>query len=83
MSMLVLQPRMSTATDCIGADVNVSVGRIGASVAVGDGVSVFVAVIGVITITLGVFVKGGGRIMGVAVTIPGVLDEIGVQTGNG
>jgi len=67
----------------MGADVNVSVGRTGASVNVGDGISVFVGVIGVITMTLGVFVKGGGRIIGVAVTMPGVLDEIGVQTGNG
>ena len=62
---------------------NVSVGRIGADVSVGDGVSVFVGVTGVIIITPGVAVKGRGRIIGVAVTMPGVLDEIGVHTGNG
>ncbi len=31
----------------------------------------------------GVIVNSGGMIIGVAETMPGVLDEIGVQTGNG
>jgi hypothetical protein len=67
----------------MGTAVNISVGMIGASVAVGDGISVFVGVTGVITITPGVDVKGRVKIIGVAVTIPGVLDEIGVPIGNG
>ena len=83
MSMLVLQPRMSTAMDLTGTIVDVSVGRIGASVDVDDGVSALVGVTGVITIMPGVIVNSGGMIMGVAETMPGVLDEIGVQTGNG
>ena len=58
-------------------------GRTGANVNVGDGISVFVGVTGVIIITPEVAVKGRGRIIGVAVTMPGVLDEIGVHTGNG
>jgi hypothetical protein len=74
---------MSTVTDCIGNDVKVSVGRIGTEVNVGDGISVFVGVTGVITITPAVLVNGRRRIIGVAVTMPGVLDEIGVQTGKG
>lgn len=57
---------------------------------VGDGVNVFSAVTGEITVTfedgvwVWVFIKmGGGMINGVAVTMPGVDEEIGVQTGNG
>lgn len=65
---------------------------IGARVNVRDGVSVFarVGVIGVLIITSGVGDSvtivgkvGGSRMIGVAVTIPGVPDGIGVQTGNG
>ena len=67
--------------------VGVSVGRIVAIVAVGEGVSVFVRVTvrGVITIMPGVVVSVKGRVMmiGVAVTTPGVREGIGVQTGNG
>ena len=57
-----------------------------------DGVSVFaiVGVIGVLIITSGVGDSvtivgkvGGSRMIGVAVTIPGVPDGIGVQTGKG
>ena len=65
---------------------------IGAIVKVGDGVSVFaeVEVMGVIMITpdVGVSVAivgnvGGRRMIGVAVTTPGVPDGIGVHTGKG
>ena len=67
----------------------VSEGIIGASVKVSDGISVTVeiGVMGVITITLDVGIitgkVGGRRMSGVAVTIPGVREGIGVQTGNG
>ena len=80
--MLVLHPRMSTDTDF--TNVEVSVRGIGAtSVEVGDGISVYMGVKGVIMIMPGVIVKGRVRIIGVAVIIPGVLDEIGVKTGKG
>ena len=80
--MLVLHPRMSTDTDF--TNVEVSVRGIGAtSVEVGDGISVYMGVKGVIMIMPGVIVNGGVRIIGVAVIIPGVLDEIGVPIGKG
>ena len=95
MSMLVLQPRISTARDCTGVDVNVgvkvkvgvgvSVGVIGVLVSVGEGVSVFVRVTGTMTVTpgLAVAVKGKVIMIGVAVTMPGVREGGTVQTGNG
>jgi hypothetical protein len=73
-------------------EVNVSVGvtgvgvNVNVNVSVGGGVSVFVAVIGEMTVTPGALVpvKGvGDRIIDVAVMIPGVREGMGVQTGNG
>lgn len=85
--MLVLHPRISTSTDCTGGWTIVSVGWSGVDVSVGIGMFVFVGVICVTTImSPGVAVLtnvGGGMMSGVAVTIPGVADGIGVQTGNG
>ena len=87
MSKLVLQPSMSTPIDCISASVGVFVGRVGVKVTVADGISVFVSVTiaGEKLVEVGVRVteRGGGMIIGVAVTTPGVRDGIGVQTGNG
>ncbi len=88
MSMLVLQPNMTRSTDCTSAGVNVVVGCMGVKVNVGDGVNVFTDVTGEITVTFedGVWESekmGGGMINGVGVTMPGVLEEIGVKTGNG
>jgi len=85
MSRLVLQPRISTVTDCISARVGVSVGVIGVLVKVGDGISVFVGVLGERTVTPGtISVESVGVIiMGVAVIMPGVRDGMGVHTGNG
>lgn len=85
--MLVLQPNITRFTDWTGASVKVSVGRLGVKVGVGDGVVVFSAVTGDITVTfedgVTVLTKTGGGIMnGVGVTIPGVSDGMGVQTGN-
>ena len=80
--MLVSHPTMFAATDCIGADVAVSDGVIDSSVNVGDGVSVSEGIAeGVIPSR--VAVNGGIRMMGVAVTIPGVWAGIGVHTGKG
>jgi len=87
--MLVLQPRISTATDCTAVEVNVgagvSVGEMGVLVDVGEGISVLVSVTGTRTVTPGmaVSVKGGAIMIGVAVTILGVRVGITVQTGNG
>lgn len=88
-SMLVSQPNMTRFTDCMGASVKVTVGGLSVKVVVDVGVSVFSGVTGEITVTfeeggwLWVFIKtGGGMINGVAVTMPGVNDGAGVQTGN-
>ncbi|KAA0253746.1 MAG: hypothetical protein DPW18_07440 [Chloroflexi bacterium] len=84
--MLVSQPKMSTETDCIVGRVGVPVGGPCVGVAVGEAFSVFVAVIWEMTVTSGVAVPlkvGGGMMRGVAVTIPGVCDGTGVQTGKG
>lgn len=88
-SMLVSQPNMTRFTGCTGASVSVSVGGMSVKVDVGDGANVFSAVTGEITVTfedgvwVWVFIKmGGGMINGVAVTMPGVNDGAGVQTGN-
>jgi hypothetical protein len=93
--MLVLQPRMSTATDCTAVDVNVgvkvnvgvgvSVGGIGVLVGKGEGISVFVRVTGAMIVTpwMTVTVKGKVIMIGVAVTILGVREGMTVQTGNG
>ena len=54
--MLVLQPRISTATDCTGASVGVGVGGTGSRVFVAEGVSVFAGVKGVSRMVDGVFV---------------------------
>jgi hypothetical protein len=95
MSMLVLQPRISTTTDCTGVDVNVgvnvnvgvgvSVGVICVLIGVGEGVSVFVRVTGAMTVTpeLAVSVKGNVIMIGVAVIMLGVREGTTVQTGNG
>lgn len=85
--MLVSQPNMTRFTGCTGASVSVSVGGMSVKVDVGDGANVFSAVTGEITVTfedgVWVFIKmGGGMINGVAVTMPGVNDGAGVQTGN-
>jgi len=84
MSMLVLQPRISTVTDWVGSAVDVGVGD-------GEGVSVFAGVfVGMpddVIVMLGtivpVNVSVGIRIIGVAVMIPGVREGMAVQTGNG
>lgn len=87
--MLVLQPRMSTATDCTGVDVSVSIGvsvkGIGELVGVDEGISVFVRVTGTMTVTPGMVVTVNGRaiMMGVAVIMMGVREGITVQIGNG
>lgn len=84
--MLVLHPRISTVTDCMGANVTVSDGVGGVNVKVGLGRFVLVGVTGVRMMTPGVSVAskvGGGMIKGVAVTILGVFVETGVQTGKG
>jgi hypothetical protein len=80
---------MSTTTDCTAVEVNVgvgvSVGGIAVLVGVGEGVSVFVRVTGTRTVTPGIKVAVKGRVsmIGVAVTMLGVREGIGVQTGNG
>lgn len=88
MSMLVLQPKMTRFTDNTGADVTVSVGGAAVNVGVKDGVTEFSGVTGEMTVTFedGVEVvpkMGGGIMNGVGVRIPGVEEEIAVQTGNG
>lgn len=85
--MLVLQPSIIRFTDRIGAGVCVSVGRMGVNVGVWDGVIVLSAVTGKITVTfetgVSVFTKiGGGMMNGVGVTMSGVKEGMGVQTGN-
>jgi hypothetical protein len=80
---------MSTATDCtavdVGMSVGVSVGGISVLVGVGEGISVLVSVTGTMTVTPGIVVSVKGRVImiGVAVTMLGVREGIGVQTGNG
>jgi hypothetical protein len=87
--MLVMQPRMSTPTDCTAVDVNVgdgvSVGGMSVFVAVGEGASVLVIVTGTMTVTPGtaVVVKGRVIMIGVGVMTPGVREGITVHTGNG
>lgn len=88
MSMLVLQPIISRATDCTAAAVNVPVGWAGVNVGVGDWVTVFSGVTGEMTVTfdtgVSVFTKtGGGMMKGVAVTMPGVWVGIAVHAGKG
>ncbi len=85
MSMLVLQPSISTVTDCTAGGVEVPVGVVGVLVDVGKGVSVLVSVTGTRTVTPGITVAVKGRLsmIGVAVTMLGVREGIGVQTGNG
>lgn len=88
MSKLVLHPRITKATDCTGAEVNVSVGRAGVIVGVEVDVAVLTGVTGEMTVTLekGVSVLtkiGGGMMKGVAVTMPGVWVGFAVQTGKG
>ncbi len=66
---------------------DVVVGGMDVNVVVGVAVSVFSGVTGDITVTLedGVRVAtktGGGMMKGVGVTIPGVKEATGVQTGN-
>jgi hypothetical protein len=69
----------------VGVGDGVSVGGIGVFVEVGEGVSVFLSVTGAVGITPGikVAVKGSVIMMGVAVTMMGVLEGITVQAGNG
>jgi len=87
--MLVLQPRMSTATDCTGMDVDVSVGvsvgGIGVLVSVGEGISIFARVTGTMTVAPGMVVTVKGRVsmMGVAVIMFGVREGVTVQIGKG
>jgi hypothetical protein len=81
MSMLVLQPRISTAIDFDGVEVGcgeaVSVGGIGELVSVGSGVSVKVGLTGTISVT-----PGAGEIIGVVVKMSGVAVTIlGVEVG--
>lgn len=88
MSMLVLHPNMTRFTDKTGEDVNVSVGGAAVNVGVKEGVAVFSGVTGEMTVTFddGVEVAtktGGGIMKGVGVRMPGVEEEIAVQTGNG
>ena len=78
--MLVLQPRMVTVKAWMGVTgVSVGVNGVNVKVGMGDGVSVFVAVLvtGVRTITPGV------RMMGVAVMMFGSWEGTGVHTGSG
>src|SRR5688572_29507332 len=79
MSILVLQPRISTCTARTGVAVAISVGVAGPVVNVGDGVSLPPGVTGVMIVTFDVAVK----IMGVGETIPGVREGMGDQIGNG
>jgi len=87
--MLVLHPRISTATDCTAVDVGVgdgvSVGGIRVFVEVSEGVSVFMNGAGTVGVTPGtkVTVKGSVIMIGVAVTMMGVLEGITVKMGNG
>ena len=84
--MLVLQPRIFTATDCAAVGVNVGVGvSVGRFVGVDEGTSVLVTVTGTMTVIPGlvVTVKGMVSMIGVAVRIFGVRVGIDVQTGNG
>lgn len=86
MSMLVLQPRITRFTDCMGAKVAVTVGCTGVNVNVEVGVKVFSGVTGKITVTFveGVAVSpktGGGIMKGVGVTMPGVRVGTEVHTG--
>jgi len=68
--------------------VAVSDGVMSAVVAVGDGVSVLTeAGVGVkspvVNVEVDVAIIVGMRMMGVGLTMPGVLEGIGVQTGSG
>jgi len=86
MSRLVLQPRISTSTDCIVGWVLVGDGRAGIIVGVGSAESVVEEGVDGLPVSLGVGVKsntGGGMMNGVAVTMAGVLDGMGDWTGNG
>ena len=85
-SILVLQPRISTATDWTGINVSVGSAEPGVADVVGDAVSVFVTNVGIDEVMTGVTVKfnvGGGMISGVAVKMGGVFVGGGVRTGNG
>ena len=85
-SMLVLQPRISTATDWTGINVSVGSAEPGVADVVGDAVSVFVTNVGIDEVMTGVTVKynvGGAMISGVAVKMGGVFVGGGVRTGNG
>lgn len=65
---------------------NGSVGGVGVNVGDAGGISVFVEVTCDMTVTTGMAElsnAGGGMISGVAVTMLGVKDGIGVHTGNG
>jgi hypothetical protein len=88
-SMPVLQPRISTASDLtgveVGTGVNVSVGGGSVLVSVGGGVSVIVGLTGTISVTPGkrVFVRVGVKMIGVAVTMFGVGEGGTIQVGTG
>jgi hypothetical protein len=69
----------------VGVGLGVSVGGIGVLVGVSEGGSVLVGVTEATTVALGIMVSVNGRVMmiGVAVTMLGVRDGMGVHTGNG
>lgn len=86
MSMLVLHPRISMATDGNGTRVFVADGGANVGDRVGDAVSDGVGDMGADDVTTGVTEKfnvGGGMIKGVAVKMGGVLVGGGDNTGNG
>ena len=77
--MLVLQPRISTSIDWTGGLVAVSVDTLAGVVEVREGVALVTGVTDEAAVAFPVI----GMMMGVGLTIPGVREGMGVQTGKG
>ena len=76
--MLVLQPRISTSIDWTGGLVAVSVDTLAGVVEVREGVALVTGVTDEAAVAFPVI-----GMMGVGLTIPGVREGMGVQTGKG